>query len=97
MLGWETVVGRYGGCRSGRVNDTGSTDAQRLCPFTWGLNLVGDDATHEVGRGGVQVVHELVQLLLLSGRKSSETTNEKYVWKWQSCQCIIKQGELQTH
>lgn len=34
--------------------------------------LVGDDATHEVGMGAVQVLHQLVQRLLLYGKDPSE-------------------------
>lgn len=39
----------------------------RLLPqlaHTWGLCLVGDDAADEVGLGGAQVGHQLVEVLL---------------------------------
>jgi len=32
---------------------------------TWSLQLVGNDATHEVGVGVVQVLHQLVQRFLV--------------------------------
>lgn len=38
------------------------------------LQLVGDDATDEVGLGGTQSNHQVVQLLLIGGRHGGETT-----------------------
>lgn len=38
------------------------------------LQLVGDDATDEVGLGGAQGGHQIVQLLLVGGRHSGEAT-----------------------
>lgn len=39
-------------------------DRRRSC-LTWLLELVGNDATHEVWMGAVQCGHQLVQLFLL--------------------------------
>jgi hypothetical protein len=37
-----------------------------LFMFTWSFHLVGDDTTYKVRMSCVQVVHELVELLLLT-------------------------------
>lgn len=48
---------------------------------TWGLVLIGDDATDKVGLCGPQIGHQLVEVLLGEGEGRKHKRAEKQDWK----------------
>lgn len=48
---------------------------------TWGLVLIGDNATDKVGLCGPQIGHQLVEVLLGVGRGEKAQRAEKPNWK----------------
>ena len=67
------MEGRGRGLKGGGVETRGEgvkvREGRRRSLSTCLLQLVGDDAAHEVGVSRVQVLHQLVQLLLSNHRQ----------------------------